>query len=110
MKTLLLTIVLSLSFSAYAGKYEKLVIQTSAICEMCKDNLESAFEGKEGVVYSFLNLQNKSLKIKYDPAVITEADIRQIVVNTGYDADGQKANPEAYSKLKKCCQKEGECH
>ena len=110
MKTIFLTLILSFSLSAYAGKYEKVVIQTSAICDECKEAIEGAFENKDGVVYSFLNLQNKKLKVKYNPDVISENEIREIVTKTGYDADDLKADKEAYSNLKKCCQTEGECH
>ncbi len=109
MRIVVLIAFLGLSLSASAGKYEKVTIQTSAICEMCKDALESAFEDKEGIVYSNLNLQNKKIKVKYDPELITETQIKEIISKTGYDADDMKADKEAYSNLAKCCQKDGEC-
>jgi len=109
MRYLLMILFLASTTVATAGKYEKAEFQTSAICDMCKEKIESKLGVTEGVVYSYLNLQNKKLKVKYDPQVISLDQIKTIVSNAGYDAGEIKANKAAYSKLAKCCQKEGEC-
>ena len=109
MKYLILSILSLIAVNTYAGKYEKVNIQTSAVSDMCKDKLESTFAKVDGVVYSNLNLQNKKLLVKYDPNIIQAEQIQNIVRKAGYDADGLEADSEAYSNLNKCCKKGEKC-
>lgn len=98
------------SVEAYAGiatKTNVVTIQTSAICESCKNRIEKALKATDGVVSANLNLDNKKIKVKFDPSKITADQIRAAISNTGYDADGVKANADAYKALPPCCQKKG---
>ncbi len=86
-------------------KSETVTIQTSAICESCKARLEKKLKAVDGVEEANLNLNNKKIKIKYDPSKTNADALREVISNVGYDADALKKNVEAYDKLPQCCQK-----
>jgi copper chaperone CopZ len=85
-------------------KGEVVTIQTSAICESCKKRIEKELKNTDGVLEANLNLGNKKIKVKYDPAKISADQVRTAISNTGYDADYVKRNEEAFKKLPHCCQ------
>ena len=88
-------------------KAEAVTIQASAVCESCKNRIEKALKSADGIITASLNLDDKKIKVKYDPDKTTPDQIRTLIANTGYDADGVKKNPDAFTALPKCCQKEG---
>jgi mercuric ion binding protein len=88
-------------------KAEVVIIQTSAVCESCKARIEKALKNSDGVISAKLNLDDKKISVKYNPDKTTPEQIRTVIANTGYDADGVKKNPEAFTKLPKCCQTGG---
>jgi mercuric ion binding protein len=91
-------------------KVETATIQTSAICEECKNRIEKALVSTKGIESANLNLNNKKVKVKYEADKISVEQIRTVIANTGYDADDVKHNPEAFNSLPKCCQKaDGTC-
>ncbi len=104
-------ILLMLSFfSSFAGapaksKAEVVNIQTSAVCESCKARIEKALKATDGVIEANLNLDNKKVKVKYNPEKITADQIRTAISKIGYDADNVKKTAEGFAKLPKCCQK-----
>lgn len=83
------------------------VIKTSAECGSCKERIEEKLNYVKGVVFADLNVESKELTVKYKEAKITLDEIRQIVSELGYDADGVKANEKAQKELPKCCQPGG---
>ncbi|MBL0308292.1 MAG: heavy-metal-associated domain-containing protein [Bacteroidetes bacterium] len=91
--------------AAVKPKSETVTIHTSAICESCKKRIEKSLKATEGVLEASLNLNNKKIKVKYDPAKTSPDKIRQTIANTGYDADDVKKNEAAFDKLPNCCQK-----
>jgi copper chaperone CopZ len=98
--------------AAMPGKSETITIKTSAICGSCKKRIEKALLNTAGVEEAILNLNNKKVKVKFDPSVTNAAAIRQVIANTGYDADDVKKNEDAFNKLPECCQRpmEGDMH
>ena len=106
----LLIAVLSVGTEVAAlSKSKVLNIKTSAVCGSCKARIEKALTAIEGVEAAILNLNSKQVKVKYDPAKTSPDKLREVVANTGYNADEVKANSEAYHKLPGCCQKPGVC-
>jgi periplasmic mercuric ion binding protein len=91
------------------SKSKTLSIKTSAVCGSCKARIEKALKATEGVEDAILNLNNQNVKVKYDPGATSPEKLREVVSNTGYNADEVKANGEAYHKLPGCCQKPGVC-
>lgn len=90
-------------FLAMAAPPKKIVIQTNAICGMCKTNIEESLGSLEGVKKVELDLVTKKVKIKYDDKVLDEATLRQAIANTGYDADDVPARPKSQEALAACC-------
>lgn len=115
LKAILMTAALLIGMAANAQDAEqkkdksvnKIEIQTSAQCEMCKERLEKDLAYEKGVKFVELDLETKVLTVKYK-ADKTDADkLRKAVSKIGYDADDVEADPEAYAKLPACCQKGG---
>jgi mercuric ion binding protein len=105
---LLLIMLLASSASVSAkAKAEVVTIQTSAVCESCKARIERALKSSDGIIEANLNLDNKKIKVKYNPEKTSPDQIRTIIANTGYDADNVKKTAEGFSKLPHCCQKGG---
>jgi mercuric ion binding protein len=84
-------------------------IKTSAICSMCKANIENALANKPGLYYYKLDTYTKILSVKYDDSIISLDQIKDLVNKAGYDADDMPADPTAYSKLAVCCKKGAKC-
>ena len=101
-------IVAVFTLAAMAAPPKKVVIQTNAICAMCKTNIETALSTLEGVVKAELDLVTKKVKIKYDEDIIDVATLRQAIANTGYTADEVPARPKAREALAFCCRKDVE--
>jgi copper chaperone CopZ len=90
-------------FLAMAAPPKKIVIQTNAICGMCKTNIEESLGALEGVKKVELDLVTKKVKVKYDDKVLDVATLRQAIANTGYNADDVMARPKAQEALAACC-------
>lgn len=75
-------------------------------CGMCKERIEKAALGLEGVQSASWDVETKALAVKYDPVKVTEADIQKQVANVGHDTSQAKATEEAYNSLPGCCQYE----
>ncbi len=92
------------------GGWEKTEITTSAVCGTCKKTLEKAFQDVEGVQWARLDVDEKVMTIKHDPETIDVDGLREVIVKTGYDADGLKGDPVAHDDLPLCCQKDSGMH
>jgi periplasmic mercuric ion binding protein len=89
---------------------ETIDIQTSAICGTCKQTLEKAMASTEGVKSSRLDLGNKVLTVKFDSEKTSADAIREVIAQTGYDADDVPAVVTSHDNLPACCQKDSEMH
>ena len=94
-------------FSQKAEKFKTIIIQTSAECGDCKARLEEKLNYTSGIKFAELDLESKKLTVKFATSKITEAQIKEIINEIGYDADDQKAKKEAVQKLPLCCQPGG---
>ena len=97
----------TIGFSQKAEKYKTIIIQTSAECGDCKERLEEKLNYSSVIKFAELDLESKKLTVKFATSKITEAKIKLIINEIGYDADDQKANKEAVQKLPLCCQPGG---
>jgi mercuric ion binding protein len=112
MKTIFLSflvvafVAVNINASVAGGKKEKVTIQTSAQCDQCVSRLTKALKAVDGVKTVTFN-EAKQVDITFDN-VKTNADaLRNVINQTGYDADATVANADVYSKLPQCCQKGG---
>jgi periplasmic mercuric ion binding protein len=106
--------VLSIAFCLFiAGSIfaqtEKATIKTSAQCEMCKENIETAVAKLDGVKKASLDVSTKELKVKFDAGKISLDEIKKAVTATGYWADNLIPDKEAYAALPACCKPQKSC-
>lgn len=108
MKTVLSFIVFSLftvSFVSAQSKEAEIKVKTSAVCKMCKKNIETALSYEKGVQSSSLDVDSKVITIAYNPKKTNPEQIRKAIAKTGYDADDVAAEQKAYNQLDDCCKK-----
>jgi len=87
-------------------KIKEIKIQTSAICGMCEERLESNLAFEKGVKSVELDDKTKILTITYKTAKTDPDKLRTAISKLGYDADDVEADPKAYAKLPACCKKD----
>jgi len=90
--------------------YEEVQIQTSAVCGMCEERIETNIAYEKGVKMVELNDSTKVVTIGFDPRKTNVAELRTAISKTGYDADDVAADPVAYEKLPACCKKGNKPH
>jgi copper chaperone CopZ len=87
MKNIFVVIVtLFLSASLFAQNAE-VKIQTSAVCEMCKETIEHDLLFEKGVKKVSLDLDTKVVTVVYNSKKTDEEKIRIAITKIGYDAD-----------------------
>ena len=105
MKTSILILIAALSFSFANAqkKIETVKIQTSAVCDMCKERIEKQLAFAKGVTAAELDVESAVVTVSYK-ANKTDADaIRKSINEVGYDADDSPATEKAYENLHHCC-------
>lgn len=90
--------------------YEEVQIQTSAVCGMCEERIETNIAYEKGVKKVELNNDTKVVTIGFDPRKTNADSLRTAISKIGYDADDVPADPVAYLKLPVCCQKGNKPH
>jgi len=103
MKQFLIVMIFGLLTSLAIGQTKQVEIQTSAKCGDCKGRIENALNYTKGVKFAELDMATKKVTVKFKSSKITLDEIKEVLANTGYDADEVKAKPEAVEKLPSCC-------
>lgn len=109
----LIALILAVSTGMSHGqekKEETLKIKTSAVCNMCKERIESNLPFEKGVRDVKLDVKSKMLTVVYKPSKTNPDKIRAAVNKIGYDADDKPADMKAYEKLPACCKKDMPVH
>ena len=105
--TILLLTVLSIFLNKQLFGQQKglalISIQTSAICEMCKDAIEYELTFTKGVKNANLDLETKKVTVEYNPKKINASQLRETISLIGYHADNIKRDSIGYQKLPFCC-------
>lgn len=91
-------------------KSDTLRVKTSAVCDMCKDRIETALAFEKGVKSATLDTADKIATIIYNPAKTSPDQLRKAISMVGYDADAIPADPKAYARLPACCKKDAPKH
>ncbi len=112
---IIISIVLIVPISVFAQdgkkkKTETVEIQTSAICDMCKERLEKNLAFEKGVKAVELNEETKVISITYKKGKNDKESLKKAITKIGYDADDLPADQEAHDKLPDCCQQGNEPH
>lgn len=108
MKNLILILSITLiSNVAFAQKtIETVKIQTSAVCDMCKETIEKQLAFTKGVTAAQLDVESAVVTVSFK-ANKTDIDaIRKSINEVGYDADDSPAEKKAYDNLHHCCKKD----
>ena len=92
------------------SKLAEIKIKTSAICDMCKETLESNLVFEKGIKKSELDVKTALITVTYNPQKTNSDKIRTAITKLGYDADDIPADKKAYEKLSSCCKKENKAH
>jgi mercuric ion binding protein len=110
MKKLLMATAASVVFATTAFSQTKpvltAVIKTpNALCQLCKDRIETYLKRYDGVLEINVNYRKGETKVKYLTDRINIEEIKTAIANDGYDADDVPANEESYKRLPKSCKK-----
>lgn len=95
--------------SAFSYGVKTVKIQTSAVCEMCKDRIEAGLNALDGVMEARLDLATKKVKVKFDDKQQSEASLRLALTKMGYGADEIAPDAEAFKSLPGCCKSAKAC-
>jgi hypothetical protein len=93
--------VVTTTFSAQAQKAE-LTFGVSALCGMCEQRIEAAFDQK-GIVAADYNLETKKLHVVYKTKKWNEEKLHKTATAIGHDTDKFTATDEAYANIHGCC-------
>lgn len=111
----LLTIILIASTAkaqVMSAKPQTAVIKSANLrCWECKQRLEDylTIQNKayleSAIIEMKFDLLKGELKVKFYPDRASLDDIKNAIVNAGFDADTEKANEESYKKLPTACKR-----
>jgi len=93
-----------------SDKDKEIKIQTSAVCGMCKERIETNIAFEKGVKSVVLDDKTKIVTITYKTEKTSPDKLREAISKLGYDADDVEADPKAYAKLPTCCKKDAAPH
>jgi len=114
MKKVFFVCALFLSFQAYAQqpKQQWVTIKSANLkCRECKDKLEKYLVQankstmESGLIQWKINLLQGEIKVQFWPDRADESMIKAALNNAGFDANEDKAEPEAYAKLPPICKR-----
>lgn len=103
--TVILSVILTANIAMAQKKVETITFSTAAQCEMCKERIEKELVYTKGIKFAELDMETKDLTVTYKTRKISKQEIKNIVLNLGYDVDGEQGNQENYQNLPKCCKK-----
>lgn len=86
---------------------EHAVLGVQGLCEMCKENIETAAKGVEGVSIAEWDLEKKELHLHFNPQQTNIDAISKAIAKAGYDTDKDKADQATYDALPACCKYRG---
>ena len=105
---------LGLAFSANAqqGKTEWITVKSANLkCWECKERLEKYLivennaNFEKGIIQWKFNLLQGEIKLQFWQDRANAAAIKAAINNAGFDADNEKAEPDAYKKLPPICKR-----
>ena len=73
-------------------------------CGMCKETIEKAANGVEGVSNANWEKNKKKIDVSFDGTKTDVMTIHNAIANSGYDTEKVAGNLDAYENLPGCCQ------
>jgi len=88
-------------------KLETSVIKTPTIvCDQCEERIKQAVYILEGVKEVNVDLETKTVEVKYIPLQTNLETIETTISRAGYDANTKRRDPDAYENLPECCKQQ----
>jgi mercuric ion binding protein len=72
-------------------------------CGMCKNTIEKAANGIDGVENATWNVDKKKVDVSFDDTKTNEMEIYKAIAASGYDTEKVIGSEEAYINLPGCC-------
>lgn len=72
-------------------------------CSMCKETIEKAANGVEGVANATWDVDKKKIDVSYDDTKTDEMAIHNAIAASGYDTEKATGDLDAYENLPGCC-------
>lgn len=72
-------------------------------CGMCKNTIEKAINGIDGVKSAEWDKLRKEVKVSFDGSKTNLDAIHNAIANVGYDTDKTTGSEDAYNNLPGCC-------
>jgi Cu(I)/Ag(I) efflux system membrane fusion protein len=91
------------SKQSMTSKSEHAMINVQGLCEMCKERIEKAAKGVNGVTSASWDQKTKQLHLNFDPSKTNADAISKAVAKVGHDTDKYKADKAVYEALPDCC-------
>lgn len=73
-------------------------------CGMCKNTIEKAANGVEGVTEANWDKNKKEIHVAFDGSKTNIEAIHKAIAASGYDTDKISGSEESYNNLPGCCQ------
>lgn len=77
--------------------------EVSGNCGMCKERIEKAVKGIDGIETAVWDKETKQLKVSHKEGVNIHI-VHQAIADAGHDTEMHKAKDEVYNNLPGCCQ------
>lgn len=90
-----------------AANEEHAMLNVKGSCEMCKDRIEKAAKGVEGVSFASWDMGKQELHLNFDPSKTNLDAISKAIAGAGHDTDRDKADQATYDALPSCCKYRG---
>ena len=72
-------------------------------CDMCKERIEKAAKGVNGVLSAHWDKDTQMIHLQYNPQKTSPKAISKAIAKVGHDTDMDKADKAVYDKLPACC-------
>lgn len=82
---------------------EHAMLGVQGLCELCKERIETAAKGVEGVSSAMWDIEKKELHLNFNPHQTNLDAISKAIAKAGHDTDRDKADQAAYDALPDCC-------
>ena len=80
-----------------------LIKSRTIVCDQCVETIKKAVYTLEGVKDVNVDLEAKTIEVKYLPLQTNIETIEIAITRAGYDANARKRDQEAYENLPDCC-------
>tara|TARA_B100001939_G_C16808260_1_gene558795 strand:- start:258 stop:608 length:351 start_codon:yes stop_codon:yes gene_type:complete len=80
----------------------KITFHVNGKCGMCEERIENALDIK-GIKFADWSQETKICTVKFNPDIISEKEIHQIIAKLGHDTAMCKATDKDYNNLHQCC-------